>query len=143
MVPIDSPNRDCSFSLGSNRIEWQPCQNEQPRFGDSIGTSSTGTQLTGTGAYLSCTNIFKCLIPMRVSFNKLSLLFHIHADLTMEGNIGTSFTIPDFSRKFSCLFSWFSNICGCNSCILYIWNRCCITQFNRSKDVSYLSILKT
>jgi hypothetical protein len=27
-------------------------QNEQPSFSESVGTSSTGTQLTGTGAYL-------------------------------------------------------------------------------------------
>jgi hypothetical protein len=47
LVPIDSPNRDCSFSMEPNLIGWHPVglepgQNEQPRFSESIRTSPTG-----------------------------------------------------------------------------------------------------
>ncbi len=40
--------------LGMHQSDWEgypvglgPGQNEQPRFSESVGTSSTGTQLTG------------------------------------------------------------------------------------------------
>jgi hypothetical protein len=46
-VPVDSPNRDCSFLMEPNLIGWHavgldPGQNEQPRFSESITTSPTG-----------------------------------------------------------------------------------------------------
>ena len=45
--PSVSPSRTVYHPIGLG-----PGQNEQPRFGESIGTSSTGTQLTGTGTHL-------------------------------------------------------------------------------------------